>query len=359
MRYLLETEAKAVLATSGLEIPESWTGESVPPDEPGPFYVKVLVPDGQRGKRGGVVRVDRRDDLESAIGDVLAKWDGVTPEGVHVERAAAGVVAEVYLGVIADRDRALPTLLVGLGGVEVEDRGVEQIPMSPVEPWQSYVERRLVEILDRLLPNIDPSAIVQDARRLVEVYYRQGAYMLEVNPLGVRADGSTIALDAKLVQAGPPTNTTPTAPDLEDVARRFGIHVVDGGGDLAVITSGAGLLMATVDLLGDRGGHFGPLIDLGGTVFGNAKNVPEVMQAVRRRRPRRIFINYFLQFASCEILARRIIEGLGDSDIDVVVRQRGVDSDKAMRLLAASGYQVVEGLDEACVLAVPPVAVGW
>jgi succinyl-CoA synthetase beta subunit len=360
MRFLLENEAKQVLASAGIEVPESWSDGFVPEDVSGPFYVKVLVPNGRRGKRGGVVRVDRRDEIDEATRRVLSGWNGVTPAGVHIERAVDGLSAEVYLGVVADRDRAVPLLLVGLGGVDVEDVGVEQIPMSPVEPWQPYIERRLVEVLAALLPGVDPSEIVEDAHRLVDVYYEQGAYLLEVNPLGVRADGSTVALDAKLIRSGPPTTTSPTAPDIEEVARRFGINVVDGGGDLAVITSGAGLLMATVDLLGDRGAHFGPLIDLGGTVFGDAGRVPEILQAVRRRRPRRIFVSYFLQFASCKVLANRIVEGLGDGgEIDVIVRQRGVDSQEAAEILVAAGFRVVEGLEEACILAVPPVTVDW
>lgn len=359
MRFLLESEAKSILAAAGIEIPAHWPDAFVPEDETGPFFVKVLVPEGGRGKRGGVARVEDRSSLEATIRSLLATWNGATPQGVQVERAVDDLVAEVYLGVIADRDRAVPLLLVGLGGIDVEEAGVEQIPMSPVDPWQPYIERRLREVLARLLPGVDPSGVVADARRLVDVYYSEGAYMVEVNPFGVRADGSTVALDAKLVRPGPPRTTSPTAPDIEEVARRFGINVVDGGGDLAVITSGAGLLMATVDILGDRGAHFGPLIDLGGTVFGEAENVTEVLRAVLRRRPRRIFINYFLQFASCEVLARRIVEALAGADVDVVVRQRGVDSEEAAKILASAGFKVVVGLEEACLLAVPPVMVDW
>ena len=358
MRYLLEDEAKSLLASAGIPIPRSWGDGAVPDDESGPFVVKVLVEEGGRGLRGGVCKVEYRSNLDDATQRMLKKWSGADPFGVHTEEQVQDVLAELYLGVVADRDRAVPLLLIGVGGVSVEQRGVERIPMSPVEPWRPYVERRIVQLLARDAPDVEPGPVMDVARCLVGLYYDRGAHLLEINPLGLRADGTAIALDAKVVLPGPPSTKLAQSDELPALARRLGINVVDGGGDIAVITSGAGLLMATVDLLGDRGASFGPLIDLGGLVFGQAEHVPAVLEAVLERRPRRVLISYFLQLASCMVLAERIVVGVAGTDAEIVVRQRGVDAVKARQLLESVGCRVVEDLAEACALTVPAVTVG-
>ena len=83
MRFLLESEAKSILAAAGIEIPAHWPDAFVPEDETGPFFVKVLVPEGGRGKRGGVARVEDRSSLEATIRSLLATWNGATPQGVQ------------------------------------------------------------------------------------------------------------------------------------------------------------------------------------------------------------------------------------------------------------------------------------
>lgn len=351
MRYLLEDEAKALLAAIGIAIPRSWAADAIPDTVPGPFMVKVLVHEGRRGLRGGVQVAQRGADV-AAVGDAIARrWDGVEVNGIYVEEQIVDVVNELYLGIIADRDRAVPLLLVGSGGVEVEQSGVEQIPMDPISPWRPHVERRLIQLLRDHVPGVDPSSIVDVARRIVTLFYEEGAGLVEINPLGVRTDGSVVALDAKVVAAGGSAPTALPGKTLQAVGRRRGISVADGGGDVAVLTSGAGLLMATVDLLGDRSASLGPLVDLGGLVFGTADHVPEVVRAVLDRQPRRILFNYFLQLASCEQLATRIASVVDACGVEVIVRQRGRDADQAQRILQAAGCTVVDDLVQACDLA--------
>jgi succinyl-CoA synthetase beta subunit len=121
-------------------------------------------------------------------------------------------------------------------------------------------------------------------------------------------------------------------------------------GDIVAIVSGAGLMMATVDLLADHGGTVRAAVDLGGLVLREADELADLVVAVAELRPRAVLVNAFFQLATCDALARKLSVGLATGTLaaPIVVRLRGREDDEAHRLLAPYGVTWEPDLDRAC-----------
>lgn len=361
MPDLLEYEAKQLFRRAGIETPAGSLWPEAAEKLTGPAVIKVQVPEGGRGKRGGIRPVPEPATAHVYVERMLAEWPGAPVEAVYMEEQVQ-VERELYLAVALDRDQRCPVLIAGAeGGIDVEESRPVSIPIHPLGGWPPYAERRLQSALG-VRPEVG-AKVGEVARKLVAAFHAYEAELMEINPLGLTPDGRLIALDGKVTIDPSARRSLPIAlasrqhadPFLERCKELY----VNGAlcdGDIAMVVSGAGLLMATVDLVTDLGGRPGVLIDLGAALFRDPAYVTETVRMVSGYKPKVMLFNYNLQLAQCDRIAAAIAEAFRKIDPEdwpaVVVRQKGNAAEEGARLLEPFHFTSTTDLDEACRLAV-------
>lgn len=355
---LYEHEGKALLAARGVAVPRGALWPDLP-DGPGPFVVKAQVLAGKRGRRGLIKTAPDgtacRREAEALL-ETCA--DGERVAAVYVEERLA-VERELYLAVLADRQRRAPLVLAtARGGMDVEEVPQEDLIRLPVDPllgWRPFAGWYLASRLG--CDGVLAAQLAGAAAGVYDAFARAEAELVEVNPLVVTRDGRVIAADAKVVLDDnaafrhPERTTRPDAgASFEQRCAALGVVGIEMNGSIAVIVSGAGLMMATVDLLVAGGGRLRAAIDLGGAVFDDPARLEQVVHEVLRLRPAVVLVNAFFQLASCELLARGVAGALRaeGSRTPIVVRLRGRGIAEARALLGPFGLPLIEDLDEAC-----------
>jgi len=284
--------------------------------------------------------------------------DRISVPHVYVEERAA-ITKELYLSIGVNRDLKCATILASAaGGVDIESQG-ESFEQMPIDKWvgiQPYMVRRVARLFGlNAQQAAQLSKILAAMWRLLVV---EEALLVEINPLAIDEGGNLIALDAKLgldENAGFRHAWSKDRPDLgtpfEVACSRLGVNGVElGEGPVACVMSGAGLMMATLDILKSRGGKVGWMIDLGGVVFQDAAKLTEVVKVVRSLKPKVILFSYSLQVARCDVLASAIAAGFPDEpeDVKVIVRMKGYGSEEGRKILARPGFYVTTDFVDGC-----------
>jgi succinyl-CoA synthetase beta subunit len=187
-----------------------------------------------------------------------------------------------------------------------------------------------------------------------ELFWEMDCELLEINPLVRTNDGGMLAIDAKVVidddasYRHPEVAVDEARTPLEAEAKAKGLSLVQLDGDVGVIANGAGLTMATLDVLALHGARGGVFLDLGGT--DDKMVVQDALALVAKAKPRAVLVNIFGGITKCDTVAEGIIEAKGkmNLDFDLVVRVRGVNEAKARKMLQENGIQAMHELDEAC-----------
>jgi len=273
----LEYKAKEIFSRYGIPVPRGMVASR--PDEiagpPLPCMVKAQVLVGGRGKAGGIKPADSLEDARAVAGQVLGmEIHGYRVKQVYLEERL-DIDKELYLGLTIDRSAREPLLMASaMGGMEIETVPREQIFMEHVPAvvgLQPYVLRSLLRFL--ALPSEIGNQVAAIVRSACELFRREDAELVEINPLAITKAGRVTAGDAKLViddnaeyrhpeYANLDQDRTP----LEQEAHDKGITFIQLDGDIGVIANGAGLTMATLDVLNLKGGKGGTFLDLGGTI---------------------------------------------------------------------------------------------
>ena len=193
-----------------------------------------------------------------------------------------------------------------------------------------------------------------------------GATLVEVNPLVLTTDGRLVAADAKVTIDDRVADRVPEyqgersgLTSFEREAASRSAVGVDVGGDIAIITTGAGILMATADSVAARGGRLGPLLDLGGFPRTREQEA-ELFGLVLMAEPRVVFFNFFTQVMRCDQFAEAAVAAFGGrtGGPRVVARLKGYTAVEGRAILAAAGMHASESYDEACDLAVSAALAG-
>src|SRR5579862_1172099 len=318
----------------------------------GPVVVKAQVLTGGRGKAGGVKLAVDPADAEQKARDILGlDIRGHVVRKVWIEQASR-IAKEYYLSITFDRGAKRPLLMLTKeGGVEIEEvaaRNPDALARRHVDPLLGYHPhdgRRLV-----YAAGIDDPAeqkqVLAIVGHLYRCFVREEAMLCEINPLVVTGGGDVRALDAKVtvddsalfrhpdvaamrdVEAGDP---------LETFAREKGVTYVHLDGSVGILANGAGLSMATVDLVVVAGGRPANFCDLGGG--GRAEGVVDALEVITRDpQVRSIFLNVFGGLTRGDEVARGIISALERIEIavPVVVRLDGTNAQDGRRILAAA-----------------------
>jgi succinyl-CoA synthetase beta subunit len=365
---LHEYQAKELLRQGGVPIP---LGEvaSTPAEaraiataSGGPVVVKAQVLTGGRGKAGGVKLAATPDAAEGAAKAIL----GMDIRGHLVRRvlvaSAAEIAREIYFGAILDRGtRTIVLMASAEGGMEIEEVArvsPEKIIRCSIDPalgFSDYQGREIGFALGLDLKQV--RAFTQIARSLYETFLRTDASLLEINPLAVTPSGELQGLDAKLVVDDNALFRHPELEKLRDVeaedpierrAREEGINYIKLDGSIGCVVNGAGLAMATMDVLKLYGGSPANFLDIGGGA--RAERVVSALNLILSDpKVKAVLFNIFGGITRCDEVARGIISAMQTIGMaaPLVVRLVGVNEVEGREILQGAGMQAFTSMDEA------------
>ncbi|MBI0583548.1 MAG: acetate--CoA ligase family protein [Methanomassiliicoccus sp.] len=354
---LLEDLGKRLFRERGIRVPAGRTVTS-PGDLAGtsaPAVIKALVPVGGRGKAGGVVVTRADDEVPAAVERVLGMTiSGHLVRSVLVEEALP-IAREVYLSIVIDRSAGVPALIAAApGGVDVESLPPASVRRWPVHPfvcvprYAAWGAARFLELPGR------EAEVGELLRRMWELFVSLDCELVEINPLVLTTDGTMVAADAKLVVNDDSLFRHPELPapteegeGTEGEARREGIAFVRLDGDIGVIANGAGLTMATLDAIFDRGGRPGGFMDLGGT--DDPARVRRAFEIMAGSGQKVVLVNIFGGMTRCDTVAQGMLDALGSMPTRpaTVARIRGVNEALAREMLLSAGLAARTDLEEA------------
>ncbi|OCX74135.1 succinate--CoA ligase subunit beta [Acidithiobacillus thiooxidans] len=380
---LHEYQAKRLLAEEGIPVPRAIPAFSVREavnqarELGGPAWVvKAQVHAGGRGKAGGVRVVHSIAGVEKAAQELLGKPLVTAQTGAQGQHVAAllieepsSIARELYLALMVDRAQARITFLATQeGGMDIEELAVTR---------PDALKKLVVNSSTGFLPfqarqlgfefGLDTSQ-VQQLTRIMQGMYRLAqkldALMVEINPLAVTSDGRLLALDAKLVMDDNALYRHPESDELFDstqqdsreiTARQFGLNYISLEGNIGCMVNGAGLAMATMDMIKLHGGEPANFLDVGGGAA--ADKVTQAFKLILSdTRVKAILVNIFGGITRCDLLAEGIIQAAAEVGIHlpVVVRLEGTRKEEGMALLRESGLSLIsaDGLTDAAVKAV-------
>ena len=358
---MLEYEGKEILRKHGIATTPERVASSVEEalaagrDLGFPVVVKAQVLAGGRGKAGGVKLVKTPDELRAAADAIL----GMEIKGERCEKLlvakACGIEKEFYAGLTIDAGAGCPVLIFSMeGGVEIEEvarqtpEKVRTLHLSSLCPPRRHVildEVRKAGVSGPLLGKV--ATVVQ---QLVEAFFANDCTTLEINPLAVTSEGAVIALDAKSViddsalkrQNLVQTDSVP-ANDLERRAQDIRVNYVTLDGHVAIIAGGAGLAMATMDMVNFQNSKAASFMDLGGGI--SADNMAEALRiSLATKGVRGVVINIFGGINNCHEISKGIVEVI-DKDkpaAAIVVKMRGHSQDQGWALLEERNIPIVK-----------------
>jgi len=315
----------------------------------GRVVVKAQVLTGGRGKAGGIKVAETPADAEARAAEILGMdIRGHVVEKVWVERASE-IAREYYLSIAFDRSAKQPLFMFTTrGGVDIEEVAASSpdalvlLHVDPLEGFHPWHARRLVYEAGVADP-AEQKQIVAIAAKLYEAFVGCDAMLCEINPLVVTTDGEVRALDSKFTVDDnalfrqrhlAEMRDVGAADPLEALARELGVTYVKLDGDVGVLGNGAGLTMATVDVVTFVGGRPADFCDLGGG--GDAQGVVDALEVIAKDpQVRSIFFNIFGGITRCDVVARGILQALEQMAIDdpIVVRLDGTNAEEGRRLL--------------------------
>jgi succinyl-CoA synthetase beta subunit len=365
---LHEYQAKAILSQYGVPVPRGGVASTareagkVTRDLGGRAVLKAQVHAGGRGKAGGIRVAGSPEEAEEYAASLLGTrlvTAQTGPEGVPVGKLLveepAQVAQELYVALTVDRGVQGPVMIASdAGGMEIEQVAarepgrIHREGISPLVGFQPFQGRRLCRAL-----RLD-SSLVRPAAQLMGDLYRafveNDCSLLEINPLAVAPDGRIIALDAKLNLDDDSLVRHPELRELRDPgqedpfearAHEFGISYVKLPGDVGCLVNGAGLAMATMDVISTTGASPANFLDVGGgageekvaQAFGIILSDPQV---------KRVLVNVFGGILRCDIAAGGIVKACRDKGKSppILVRMLGTNVEEGKAILRESGLNV-------------------
>jgi succinyl-CoA synthetase beta subunit len=381
-----EFQAKSLLARYGVAIPKGDVADTpeaareIAKRLGGAAVVKAQIHAGGRGKGGGVKvakDADQAFDHARAILGMTLVTPQTGPAGRVVRKVlveeALDLDRELYLGVTLDRSRSLPVVIASRsGGMEIEEVAAKDpaaVVREPVDPFLGlfpYQARRLAFALGLSGDAFREGVSLLQA--LFRAYVDTDSTLAEVNPLLVTRAGHVLALDAKMTFDDNALFRHPDIRDMRDLAEedpleveasKFGLNYIKLDGSVGCMVNGAGLAMATMDLVKLAGGEPANFLDVGGGA--NEEQVKNAFRIILSdANVRAILINIFGGIMRCDVIAKGVVAAVREMGLSlpVVVRLEGTNVDEGKRILRESGLAVTpaEGLADAAQKAVAAAA---
>lgn len=374
---LHEYQAKALFAEYGVAVPDNRVVENVDAandalDQLGGerWVVKAQVHAGGRGKAGGVKLCDKRDDVIAAIKSMLGTnlvtyqtdAKGQPINSVMIE-APCNIARELYLGAVVDRSLKCITVMASTeGGMEIEKVAAEtpekilKIPVHPMGDMVPYQGRKLAFGLG--LEGKQVGQFVKLLTGLVKLFREKDLSLMEINPLVVTKEGELLCLDGKINiddnalyrhEALQAMRDASQEDAREAHAREWDLNYIALDGNIGCMVNGAGLAMATMDLIKLHGGAPANFLDVGGTA--TKERVAEAFKIILSdSNVKGVLVNIFGGIVRCDMIAEGVIGAIKEVGIKVpvVVHLEGNNAARGLELLEESGLDIIaaKGLKE-------------
>ncbi|MEJ2483475.1 MAG: ADP-forming succinate--CoA ligase subunit beta [Gemmatimonadota bacterium] len=362
-----EYQAKEILRAHGIPVPPGEVATT--PEEAraiaskygGAVVVKAQVHAGGRGKAGGVKLADDAEDAAEKADAILGmEIKGLTVEKVLVTPAEE-IASEAYVGIVMDRASQADVFMVSSeGGVDIEEVAASQpeaITKLRVDPRYGLLPHQAMGLAWALYDDVklarQAASIIS---RLYEAYRAAGATLAEINPLITTPEGEVKAIDAKMniddnvlfrlpeVEAMRDTSDEPAA---ETKARDAGLSYIKLDGDVGCVVNGAGLAMATMDMVKHYGGEPANFLDIGGS--SNPEKVVTALEIITADPSvKSILFNIFGGLTRCDDVANGIVEATIRIEIDrpIAIRLTGTNEEEAVEILTKAGFTAMTDMDE-------------
>jgi succinyl-CoA synthetase beta subunit len=371
---LHEYQAKDIFRSYGIPVPAGKVAAS--PEEAveaaralggSAWMVKAQVHAGGRGKAGGVKLAREVETVRTAAERMLGKplvTRQTGPEGLPVERvyveSGSEIARELYLSLTLNRERGRVALIASAaGGMDIEEvahRTPAKILTATVHPAAGLAPHQARELAFGLgLSGAQIAQFQSLATALYRLYLEKDLSLVEINPLIVTADGALVALDAKINVDDSALFRHPELAQLRDAsqedpmerrAAEHDLNYVSLDGNIACMVNGAGLAMATMDLIKLHGGQPANFLDVGGGATSERVTVAFEL-ILSNSRVRAVLVNIFGGIVRCDLIAEGIINAVKKVRVrvPVVVRLEGTNADKAREMLAQSGLKITSASD--------------
>lgn len=362
-----EYQAKEILRAHGIPVPPGEVATS--PDEAeavaarygGAVVVKAQVHAGGRGKAGGVKLADDPADARRKAEAIL----GLDIKGLTVEKVlvtpAEDIASEAYLGIVLDRASQSSVIMVSSeGGIDIEEVAAtnpDAIRKLAVDPRYGLLPHQAMGLAWALTDDVKVAR--QSARiikQLYEAYQAAGATLAEINPLITTPEGEVKAIDAKMniddsvlfrVPEVAAMRDTSSEPAAETKARDAGLSYIKLDGEVGCVVNGAGLAMATMDMVKYYGGEPANFLDIGGS--SNPDKVVTALEIITADpRVKSILFNIFGGITRCDDVANGIVEATRRIDIGlpIAIRLTGTNEAEAIEILNQAGFTAMTDMDE-------------
>jgi len=362
-----EYQAKEILRAHGIPVPPGEIAttpeeaEAIAARYGGPVVVKAQVHAGGRGKAGGVKLADDPADAKEKAEAIL----GLDIKGLTVEKVlvtpAEDIESEAYVGIVMDRATQRSVFMVSSeGGIDIEEVAAtnpDAIRKLAVDPRYGLLPHQAMGLAWALYDDVklarQAAAIIM---KLYEAYQAAGATLAEINPLITTPEGDVKAIDAKMniddsvlfrVPEVAAMRDTSSEPPAETKARDAGLSYIKLDGHVGCVVNGAGLAMATMDMVKYYGGEPANFLDIGGS--SNPDKVVTALEIITADpRVNSILFNIFGGITRCDDVANGIVEATQRIDIDVpiAIRLTGTNEAEAIEILNQAGFTAMTDMDE-------------
>jgi succinyl-CoA synthetase beta subunit len=370
---LHEYRSKQLFAQYGVPIPRGRVALSakeamnIAQELGGRVVLKAQVLVGGRGKAGGIRLVQSPEEAEEVATHIL----GMLIKGLPVRKVlvdeAVDIRSEIYLGVTNDRSERRPVMISSAeGGIDIEEvarthpEKIVRVHIDPLLGMKEHQARYLAASIE--MPRELWRDFILISKGLYSVYVESDASLAEINPLVITEDNRLIALDGKMVLDDNSLYRHPELAEMRDVdeeqpeereARRYGLSYVKLDGNVGCMVNGAGLAMATMDVIKLSGGEPANFLDIGGGA--GAEKVSAALQLIFSDKDvRSVLCNIFGGITRCDEVARGILSALEkvETDLPMVVRLVGTNEEEGRILLEDADMETATSLADAAVKAV-------
>ena len=365
-----EHQAKTLLAGFGVAVPRGKAAFSVEDavsaasDLGGPVHVvKAQIHAGGRGKAGGVKVVSSLEDVREVATDLLGRTlvtHQTGPQGREVRRLyveeGCDIGDELYLSLLVDRGSSRITIIASSeGGMDIEEVAASQpdrilsVAIDPATGLQPHHARRLAGVMG--LDGATAKQLPKFLGGLYDAFTALDASLIEINPLVVTGGGDLLALDAKMSFDDNALYRHPEVMELRDLteedpaevrASEFDLNYIKLDGNIGCMVNGAGLAMATMDIIQLQGGSPANFLDVGGSA--TTERVTEAFKIILSdENVRGILVNIFGGIMRCDIIAEGVVGAARTLGLDkpLVVRLEGTNVDEGKRIMAESGLDII------------------
>lgn len=365
-----EYQAKELFAKNGIPVPKGYLANS--PVEAEFAYrrlktpvcvVKAQVHAGGRGKAGGVKLVKSADEAASVTKEMLGMTlvthqtgaEGKKVHSVYVE-AGSDIKKEYYLSLVLDRSKAGISIMFSTeGGMDIEEvaeKTPEKIVTIDVDPTVGLRSYHFGNIAKKMnLPKPEVKALTGILKNLYKMFLKYDYSLIEINPLIVDGEGNMAAIDGKMDFDDNALYRQPEVAPMRDFreedmreveASKFGLSYIGLEGNIGCLVNGAGLAMATMDIIKFYGGEPANFLDVGGGASEEqVKNAFRII--LQDEHVKGIYVNIFGGIMRCDVIANGVIAAAKDLGLKVplVVRLEGTNVEEGKKILASSGLNII------------------